>query len=367
MGTVALNGDAARPGSRIGSRILLIDGLRALAATAIAWHHFAQYWPLSENAQPVLGDLLNWVHNHARVAQVFFVIGGFVMARSMANRRWTGTEVGRFLVYRYCRLGLPYLAVLVLAIGACALGRGWLPDDLVGPPPTLPQVLAHTVFLQDILGYDSLSAGLWFVCINFQLGLVFALMLWLRDAISRRCGAASSGWWINLPLMIGTALSAASLFFFNLDERWSVWCVYFFSEFFLGILAQLALQNKAARKWFAWYVLLMAAGIAFQWRWRLVTSLAVGLILYFTGLRGVSDRWSASRVISYFGRTSYSLFLIHFPVFLVVSSVWIRLEWDSPSLTLCGLGIAFVASLVAAAAFHRVVEASAARWSRSFA
>ena len=64
--------------------------------------------------------------------------------------------------------------------------------------------------------------------------------------------------------------------------------------------------------------------------------------------------------------TSYSLFLIHFPVFLVVASVWIRLEWDSPSLTLFGLGIAFVASLAAAAVFHRLVEASAARWSRSF-
>lgn len=366
MASVALSGAAARPGSKFGSRILLIDGLRAMAATAIVWHHFAQYWPLSENAQPVLNGVLTWVHAHARVAQVFFVIGGFVMARSMASRRWTGGEVGRFLIYRYCRLGLPYLAVIGLAVGACALGRGWLPDELVGPPPTLPQLLAHTVFLQDILGYGSLSAGLWFVCINFQLGLIFALMLWMRDALLRR-GVSSDRWWSDVPLAAGVLLSAASLFFFNLDERWSIWCVYFFAEFFLGILAQLALRSATARKWFGWYVLLMAAAIAFQWRWRLVTSLAVGLLLYFSELRGRSSSWSASRVISYLGRTSYSLFLIHFPVFVIVASLWIREEWDSPSQTLCGLGIAFVASLIAAAAFYRIVEESAARWSRSFA
>ena len=126
MSTVALEGAAAR--SLVGdrSRLLIIDGLRGVAATAIAWHHFAQYWPVSDSAQPALYNALTLVHDYARVAQVFFVIGGFVMARSMSGRNWTRGEVGRFLLYRYCRLGLPYLAVIVLAMGACAIGRGWL-------------------------------------------------------------------------------------------------------------------------------------------------------------------------------------------------------------------------------------------------
>jgi peptidoglycan/LPS O-acetylase OafA/YrhL len=366
MSTVAMESAAARSLVGVRSRLLLIDGLRGVAATAIAWHHFAQYWPLSSSAQPVLNNVLTWVHDYARVAQVFFVIGGFVMARSMSGRRWTGGEVGRFLVYRYCRLGLPYLAVIGLAIGACAVGRGWLPDDLVGPPPTLPQVLAHAVFLQDILGYGSLSAGLWFVCINFQLGLIYALMLWMRDAVNRRGSAMSAGWWCDVPLTAGILLSAASVFFFNLNDRWSIWWVYYFSEFFLGILAQLAIQNAKAKKLFGWYILLMAAGLAFHWRWRLATSLAVGLLLYFSESRGVRQ-WSKSGFISYLGRTSYSLFLIHFPVFIIVASVWIRLQLNSPSETLVGLGIAFVASLVAAAAFYRLVEESAARLSRAVA
>ncbi len=275
--------------------------------------------------------------------------------------------MARFVAYRYCRLGLPYLAVLLLAIAACAVGRGWLPDDLVGAPPTLAQVLAHTVFLQDILGYTSLSAGLWFVCINFQLGVAYALMLWMRDALSRRVGAAADAWWTDVPLVLGAVLSAASLFYFNLDERWGMWCIYFFSEFFLGMLAQQAIYNTAARKWLAWYVLLMAAGIAFQWRWRLVTSLGVGLLLYFSGVSGLSGQWAANGKLSRLGRMSYSLFLIHFPVLLIVASLWMRFDWNSPAQTVCGLAIAFAASLVAAAAFYRLVEATASRLSRAFA
>jgi peptidoglycan/LPS O-acetylase OafA/YrhL len=377
MSTVALEGAAAR--SLVGdrSRLLIIDGLRGVAATAIAWHHFAQYWPVSDSAQPALYNALTLVHDYARVAQVFFVIGGFVMARSMSGRNWTRGEVGRFLLYRYCRLGLPYLAVIVLAMGACAIGRGWLPDNLVGPPPTLPQVLAHMVFLQDILGYGSLSAGLWFVCINFQLGLIYALMLWMRDAMNRRRGSESGdsdsggsdsrGLLSDVPLSAGILLSVASVFFFNLNDRWSIWWVYYFSEFFLGILAQLALENTKARKVFGWYIVLMAVALAFHWRWRLATSLAVGLLLYFSESRGVRRAWSNGGLISYLGRTSYSFFLIHFPVFIIVASVWIRLEWDSAWQTIVGLGIAFVASLVAAAAFYRLVEESAARLSRELA
>ncbi len=51
---VALPGAVARPSVSDSSRILMIDGIRAGAAITIVWHHFAQYWPVSEAAQPIL-------------------------------------------------------------------------------------------------------------------------------------------------------------------------------------------------------------------------------------------------------------------------------------------------------------------------
>ena len=197
-------------------------------------------------------------------------------------------------------------------------------------------------------------------------------MLWMRDAMSRRRdsesgGIVSRGLLSDIPLSAGILLSVASVFFFNLNDRWSIWWVYYFSEFFLGILAQLALQSTKARKMFGWYIVLMAVALAFHWRWRLATSLAVGLLLYFSESRSVRRAWTNGGWISYLGRTSYSFFLIHFPVFIIVASVWMRLEWESPWQTIVGLGIAFVASLFAAAAFYRLVEESAARLSRALA
>ena len=87
---------------------------------------------------------------------------------------------------RYCRLALPYLAAIGFAIVAGEIGRDWIDYDVVGRWPTIQQVLAHILFLQDVLGYESLSAGLWFVCITFQLTLVYVAGLFVRDVVMRR-------------------------------------------------------------------------------------------------------------------------------------------------------------------------------------
>ncbi len=231
----------------------------------------------------------------------------------------------------------------------------------------MAQVLAHTVFLQDILGYESLSAGLWFVCISFQLGIVYAIMLWIRDALAGRLGIASTSWWIDVPLLGGMAIAVSSLFFFNLDERWSVWWIYFFSQFFLGVLAYEALHSSFGKRWFMALVLLMSLAIALHWRLHLVTALSVGLVLFISGKGRAWERGSASRTVRYLGRISYSFFLIHFPVLVLVATLWAGFELDSPAQILWGFGLTYVVSILAAGAFYRLVEAPADRLSRSFA
>jgi len=94
---------------------------------------------------------------------VFFVVGGYVMARSMSGSSWNLRGFRSFVVQRYCRLGLPYLGAIAMILPIYLLARDRLPDEVVGQPPSLPQLLAHLFFLQGILGYEQLSAGLWFV------------------------------------------------------------------------------------------------------------------------------------------------------------------------------------------------------------
>jgi peptidoglycan/LPS O-acetylase OafA/YrhL len=67
------------------------------------------------------------------------------------------------------------------------------------------------------------------------------------------------------------------------------------------------------------------------------------------------------------GRTSYSLFLIHFPVLVVTSALWVRMGGISEASALAGSLFAYLASLVAAEAFYRAVEVPSLRLSRWFA
>ena len=105
-------------------RLLFIIALRAVASVIILWHHFALYPPLSDWASPLAGHVLDWFEVNARATQVFFVVGGYVMARSLSRHSWNLRQVGSFVAQRYCRLGLPYLAIVLLIIPIYLLARG---------------------------------------------------------------------------------------------------------------------------------------------------------------------------------------------------------------------------------------------------
>jgi peptidoglycan/LPS O-acetylase OafA/YrhL len=336
----------------------LIVALRALAALIIVWHHFALYPPLRDWAAPVLGDMLDWFATHGRATQVFFVVGGYVMARSMSAQLWGGGAILGFVRERYIRLGLPYLAVLAIVLPAYLFARGWVPDAVLGQPVTPQQLLAHLFFLQDILGYEPLSAGLWFVCINFQIGLIYAALLWLRDVPGRgRIDAVGLGGW---------GLSVFSLFHANLDTAWDVWALYFFPYFFMGVVVHRARRSGVAAVEFWLFLALLVAAMAFEWRWRLGIAVAVGLLLFYGDRFGFVSFWPRNRLLAWLGRISYSLFLIHFPVLVLVGAVWTRLGWNEPLQAVTGLIVAFLLSIVVAAFFHRWIEAPAGRLARRF-
>ena len=347
-----------RPASRRsdGRRLPFIVALRAFAALLILWHHFALYPPLREWAAPLVGGLLDWLEHHARATQVFFVVGGYVMARSMSAREWSLARIGSFAMQRYLRLGIPYLATIALILPIYAFARGWVPDDVLGSPVSLPQLLAHLFFLQDLLGYEPLSAGLWFVCINFQLGLVYAAGLWLRDRLGR-----GSTDYVGL---LGWPLAILSLFYVNLDPAWESWWLYFFPYFFLGIVIHRALAGGRAGLEFWAFQTVMVVALYYEWRWRLGIAVAAGFLLFAAERLDFCARWPRNRVVARLGQVSYSLFLVHFPVLVAVSAIWARLGWTSPAAAVAGLLAAFLLSIAAAFVFHRWVEVPAGHLTR---
>jgi len=121
------------------------------------------------------------------------------------------------------------------------------------------------------LDVESLSAGVWYVAIDFQLYATLALVLWLGGG--KR--------WLSLALV--ALLCAASLTWFNADADWDIWSVYFFGAYGLGALAWWA-GSRARHGWYAVVLYATALGIglaalAINFRERIALAISVSALL----------------------------------------------------------------------------------------
>jgi len=340
------------------SRLLFVDLLRGLAAQVIVWHHLAFYGPLSDTAYPLARRLIDFLYEYGRFAvQIFFVVGGFLAAQSLAKAGALNLRsVAKVAIGRYRRIGLPYLASLVIAIAANSLADRWMDHDSISSVPGLPSILAHMVFLQDILGFENITAGIWYIAIEFQLVvLVFAITA-ASQVIASRFGSSMRIGADGLAQCVFWALAIAALFAINRDSDFDMWAPYFFGSYFVGMLLQRTLARRASVAAFASYLALLAAAVTIEFRPRLLVASAVALLLFGAARLGVLATWPDNRVTQYLSRTSYSLYLIHFPVCLVVNAfVWHHTI--APLAAVGGMVLAFALSHLAAAAFYRFVEA----------
>lgn len=338
-----------------------VDALKAVASQLIVLHHLAFYGPMSDHAAALAPQLFDWLAQHARQAvQVFLVVGGFLAARRMRPSMFRAGEasVGRMLVDRYLRLVVPLAAMLVLAICAAALARGWMTHDSVPAAPRPGQVLAHLLLLQDLLAIDALSAGVWYVSIDFQLFAMLLLLLASCAALERRLA-----WHRSAAPAVVLVLVAASLFHFNLDAGWDIAAPYFFGSYGLGVLA--AWWGGASRRRVAALLLaglVVAAALTVEFRSRIALAGAVALVLVLWANARLPLGQLGRAIVGWLSRISYAVFLVHYPVCLLVNAAFERFAPATPEVQAAGLLLAWGASVACGDAFHRLVERPAARW-----
>ena len=280
--------------------------------------------------------------------QIFLVVAGFLAARSLAPDGILRSERPLALLWqRFVRVSLPLMAALLLAMVCTELARYWMAHDSLPAPPTLWQFMAHALLVHSLLGVDSLSAGVWYVAIDVQLFALLLGLLWL----GRRLGWAA-------PLLV-MAVVLASLFHFNRDSGWDNWAIYFFGAYGLGALAfwlSRADAGHSAPAWLTGLVLLTAAALALDWRTRIALALGVALALAWSHRSGWLFTWPRSRALGYLGRISYGVFLLNFPVALVVNAWFARYAPAEAGVQTLGVLVAWLACNLAGAAFHHGVE-----------
>jgi peptidoglycan/LPS O-acetylase OafA/YrhL len=337
--------------------------IRLLATQLIVWHHLAFYGPMSDVVFPYAETLISALYEHGRLAvQVFLVMGGYLAARSLLPLLAPPACVGNrarqpvlgLIWRRYLRLTQPLVVALLLAVVCAAVARSLMDHDSTPEAPSWDQLAAHVLLLQDVLGFDGLSAGVWYLAIDFQLYALLVSWIWVSRQLSRWVGGRTTVWFWS-----GTvALTVAALLWFNLQPGMDRWAIYFFGSYGLGVLAHGLASQRPHNEEVATLVLggLLVLSLLVDWRGRILLAglVAIGLAL----ASGVSSwpRWTQGPLVRYLTRISYAQFLVHYPVCLLVNALVTSAWPESPAMNALGLLLAWCSSIAVAGVFHGLVE-----------
>lgn len=329
----------------------LVDALKVLASQVIVWHHLCSYGPLADAVALELPGVVGWFYGYGRMAvQVFLVLGGYLAVQSLM--RATGgpaSALGRALGLRYLRLVPPFAVAITLAVLVAQAARPWLSDDLLDPAPHAGQYIAHLFLLHELLDTGGLSAGAWYVAMDFQLYCLLALLLWLGQRGGQQ----------GVARLLVFVMAGASLILWNRQPELDDWAIYFFGAYGLGALAHWAKAREWAgpgRLWGLALLLVATLALVLDFRTRIALALAIALLLALSQGRIPHlpiplASWLASQ-----SRTSYALFLVHFPVLLVGNALWNGNTMSGPLLACTMVVLVWGASLLLAWMFERWVE-----------
>lgn len=344
--------------------LFLIDLLKVFAALLIILHHLSNYGQIAVDARSVLPGLMAWLFEYGRYAvQIFLVMAGYLAAQSLtkfANEKFSAHALLRVIINRYLRLFAPYIAALLFTIACAYIARFWVNDEFVGEQETLSQFLAHLFFLQGILGLDSISAGAWYVAIDWQLYSILGVLLITFSSYQAFI------WFIGI-------LAVSSLLYFNRSSQYEAYFIYFIGSYGLGVLAYLAknfadqkIQNLAKFALIAIGVIIAISSLHQVWlrnflAWFVALLLLVWGNASYPSLGSTGSKVAASllRWIAWASPRSYCAFLIHFAFILLANTLYIALGIHTHESGLIAIGLMLgvvVCSTVAANYLYRWVE-----------
>jgi peptidoglycan/LPS O-acetylase OafA/YrhL len=330
-------------------RSLTVDVLKVVAAQLIVWHHFSAYGPMADTMTLMWPQLMEWLYRYARLAvQVFLVVGGYLAAQSVMHQ--TVAHPIAQIAKRYLRLVPFYVLALALISIAVTMSRDTIHADWLPSEPTLWQFAAHGFLVHDLLGFEALSSGALYVAIDFQL---YALLILL-------CHVFQNKTQILLSVVVAI-LCVASMWQFNRIDELDVWAIYFFAAYGLGVLAAWAKRSTLDTRVF-WITAIFGLGsLWFEYRTRLSLALvtAIWLVIKPKG----SVQWTPmKRVLHRLSNSAYVLFLTHFGVIVLFSSMWNKSHFYHPVTAFALTGFAWLLCVGVGLFLHEKAEVPIHHW-----
>jgi peptidoglycan/LPS O-acetylase OafA/YrhL len=347
-------------------RLAGLDGLRGLAALYVVINHvFLRTFP----GYPVdrAPFWAGWFIYGRFAVVVFIVLSGFSLALSPARNDWRLDGISRFAQRRAWRILPAYWAAL-----AFSLAVAWLivPQPGYGAP-NVTSVVVNGLLVQNVVGAPSPNAAFWSMAVEAQLYLLFPLLL----LMVRRRGAIAMVAAVTLVVaavgIVGPHVSRLDTFVIQSPPDLA-------ALFAVGILsAGIVGASPARRSWpWAWLALGAAAPViaTIWWQgsvWTLdhlfwvdlalgpaIACLLAGLATGRPGGRASLLRLLDARPMRNLGASSYSLYLTHAPILVVVYQLAVagRVSQGVPAF-LVTLALVLPLTILFARVFASVFEA----------
>ncbi|HEY6577257.1 MAG TPA: acyltransferase [Mycobacterium sp.] len=304
-------------------RLAGLDGVRGLAALFVVVNHvFLRAFPgYPVDKAPFWAA---WFIYGRFAVVVFIVLSGFSLALSPARHGWRLDGVSRFASRRAWRILPPYWAAL-----AFSLAVAWL---VVPPPgqaaPDAKSVVVNGLLVQNLVGAPSPDRSFWSIAVEAQLYVVFPLLL----LMVRRRGVFVMLAAVTLVVaavgILGPHVSRLDVFVIQSPPDLA-------ALFAVGVVSAGIVAAGTARRSWPWAGLALGAAAPvvaiIGWQgsvWTLdhlfwvdlALGPAVGCLLagLATGHPAPLLRLLDARPIRSLGASSYSLYLTHGPIVVVV-------------------------------------------------
>lgn len=324
-------------------RFLLVDALRGIAAMSVVIFHLAE----GHHVDQLMRSAPLWLvalvaHGNLGVA-IFFVLSGFVIAHSLYGRNVTLSLAGRFMLRRSLRLDPPYWVTIVLTIAFGFLSAHFVIGK-VPPALTVPQLIAHFFYLQDILRFPAISAVFWTLCLEVQFYLIYVLLLVAggRDPRIMLVSAAI------VSLAWPTGLVSA--------DPWPGLFLPLWHCFLLGSVVYWAWREPNLMPFCTLFIAIVVIGAACHSNWFSLVCSATALILLLAAVTNRLFTLMRWRWLQFLGLISYSLYLTHNFITGASFRIGYMLTGETVGWEIAWSAITILACIVTAYAMWRWVE-----------
>lgn len=330
--------------------IKALTGVRGLAALWVLFHHLVSQYPLS-------GVLPEWAEHVAKKGwlgvDLFFLLSGFVISYVHQNdfkERITSGELKRFAVLRFARVYPVHFVTTVALIPIYLIGSNFFSYQSPADAFTLSKLfyslsLTNGLGITDSVGWNSPS---WSVGSEVFVYLLFPFLTYFIFAKKMSTLACLAG--CIAILMITTSIG----WHFSDGERyfasWEANILRVTSEFMIGcFLFNICKNNEKQSFWWladiAFISILLLVIFKVPGQWDVLFIIAFAALVY--GLfedKGAVASQLGNRVWIYLGEISYSVYLCHAVIFMVLNSLFQKVFSTDIGLHIVAASLLYVAA-----------------------